>query len=288
MRLAGQRTVGSKEREEQVIKIKRDQKIPTYYAKDLNSRDIKHLKEMTKTGLFKAYNKDQLRRKNVARSVDKVYAEFMKECNHDIDKFAATTPFNRKQLYDLYTKFKALSKFTLQNRDLAREKELDEKMKMGQGGERLSTPKKASHKQTMCRYIDDKIVARRTETRVGVDKPSFMQGIKECRIYNQGILQKIFDSLDEGKKGHLEWPEFLEGMKIVCSKSDKDKVDLFLKMVDSGGDDDGGGGSGGFDFDEIMNICMLTFQDFTSKKQDDPEADAQKANILEETAIFQA
>ena len=86
----------------------------------------------------------------------------------------------------------------------------------------------------------------------------------------------------------MEWTEFLEGMKIVCSKSDKDKVDLFLKMVDSGGDDDGGGGSGGFDFDEIMNICMLTFQDFTSKKQDDPEADAQKANILEETAIFQA
>lgn len=93
-----------------------------------------------------------------------------------------------------------------------------------------------------------------------------MQGIKECRIYNQGILQKIFDSLDDGKKGYLVWPEFLEGMKIVCSKSDKDKVDLFLKMVDSGGDEDGGAGSGSFDFDEIMDICMLTFQDFTSKK----------------------
>lgn len=156
-------------------------------------------------------------------------------------------------------------------------------------GERLSTPKRVSHKRMMTRYIDDKILAGRTGGKVGVDKPSFMQGIKECRIYNQGILQKIFDSLDEGRKGYLEWAEFLEGMKIVCSKSDEDKVDLFLKMVDSGGDDDAdGGGSGGFDFDEIMSICMLTFQDFTSKKQDNSEADAQKANILEETAIFQA
>jgi hypothetical protein len=60
-----------------------------------------------------------------------------------------------------------------------------------------------------------------------------MQGLKECRMYNQGILSKIFDSLDEGKKGYLNWWEFLGGMKIVCSKSDVDKVDLFLKMVDS-------------------------------------------------------
>ena len=41
-----------------------------------------------------------------------MYSEFIKECNYDIDAFAATTPFDRKQLYDLYTKFKALSKFT--------------------------------------------------------------------------------------------------------------------------------------------------------------------------------
>ena len=52
-------------------------------------------------------------------------------------------------------------------------------------------------------------------------------------MYNQGILSKIFDSLDDGKKGYLNWQEFLGGMKIVCSKSDVDKVDLFLKMVDS-------------------------------------------------------
>jgi len=54
-----------------------------------------------------------------------MYTEFIKECNYDIDAFAATTPFDRKQLYDLYTKFKALSKFTLQNQDIAREKDIE-------------------------------------------------------------------------------------------------------------------------------------------------------------------
>lgn len=82
-------------------------------------------------------------------------------------------------------------------------------------------------------------------------------------MYNQGILAKIFDSLDKGKKGFLRWEEFLGGMKIVCSTSDKDKVELFLQMVDSGGDeeddDDDGEGNGMFDFDEIREICELTF-----------------------------
>jgi len=123
---------------------------------------------------------------------------------------------------------------------------------------------------------------------VGVDNRAFMQGIKECRMYNQGILQKIFESLDDGKKGYLVWHEFLEGMKIVCSKSEKDKVELFLKMVDSGDDD----GNGCFDFEEIKEICVLTFQDFTSKAKDDEAgggADNEDENaILKETAVFQA
>ena len=113
MRNTTQRIAGSKEREEQVIKIKRDHRIPSYYAKELNDKDLKRLKEVTKIGLFKTYNKDKLRNRNVTDNVDKMYAEFIKECNYDIDGFAATTPFDRKQLYDLYTKFKALSKFTL-------------------------------------------------------------------------------------------------------------------------------------------------------------------------------
>lgn len=42
-------------------------------------------------------------------------------------------------------------------------------------------------------------------------------------------------------------------MKIVFSTSDYDKVDLFLKMVDT----DGGGSYG---FDEIKTICLMTIE----------------------------
>lgn len=127
-------------------------------------------------------------------------------------------------------------------------------------------------------------------------------------MYNQGILSKIFDSLDKGGKGYLRWDEFLGGMKIVCSQSDEDKVDLFLKMVDSGGDEDDDdeeeGGNGCFDFDEIREICELTFKDFTANKGnedesengtkksedegDDDDSEDDEKDILKETAVFQA
>ena len=60
-----------------------------------------------------------------------------------------------------------------------------------------------------------------------------------------------------------------------------------------GGDDPRGsaGASGSFDFDEIMDICMLTFKDFSSNKdegEEETEEDKKKAEILEETARFQA
>ena len=41
---------------------------------------------------------------------------FFNHCKN-IDEFAKTTPFNRMQLYDLYTKFKSLSMLTIYNKD---------------------------------------------------------------------------------------------------------------------------------------------------------------------------
>jgi len=67
-------------------------------------------------------------------------------------------------------------------------------------------------------------------------------------------------------------------MKIVFATSPEDKVDLFLKMVD----EDGGGTYG---FDEIKEICLLTFE----TKSADPKFDADgnpEVDILEETAEF--
>lgn len=90
----------------------------------------------------------------------------------------------------------------------------------------------------------------------------------------------------------------MEGMKIVASKSIEDKVDAFLKMVDAEG-------GGGFDFDEIKDICMLTLEDGidkdnlpeiseSSESDDSPikillrnMSDNKEIDILEETAEFQ-
>ena len=92
-------------------------------------------------------------------------------------------------------------------------------------------------------------------------------------MYNQGILGKLFTSLDREKKGYLNQEEFLESMQVVCSSNPHDKVDLFLKMVD----DDG---SGCYSFEEIKEICLLTFE------VGDEDEDAGESNILKETADF--
>jgi len=46
---------------------------------------------------------------------------------------------------------------------------------------------------------------------------------------NPEFILKIFDSADNGTKDDiLEWEEFFVAMKMVMSKSLKDKLDLFL------------------------------------------------------------
>ena len=96
MRFTITRLAGTQDRLNQVIRLKHDHEIPRYYSRDLNSVEIKHLKQTTKSGLFQTYNRDKLKQKNVIKNVDKVYSEFIKLCNYDIDAFASTTPFNRK------------------------------------------------------------------------------------------------------------------------------------------------------------------------------------------------
>jgi len=116
------RAVPQRKSSHQVSREQREPSVPKQYAKKLDISDLRALQGQTADGLFINYNKEQYRHKDPTAPVDKAYQAFAKECNHDIDAFAATTPFNRQQLYDLYTKFKALSKFSLQNRDAARDK----------------------------------------------------------------------------------------------------------------------------------------------------------------------
>lgn len=184
-----------------------------------------------------------------------------------IEGLEKTTPFDRGQILDLYTKFKALCHLSALR------------------GHKYEDKSHYKHLDIVNNYLkikakDDKSLK---ECSLGVNVFAFTQGLMECRIYNQGILKKIFEYLDEDGKGYLNWDKFLEGMKIVFSTSEVDKVDLFLRMSD----EDGGGS---FGFDEIKEICLLTtFETKSSEMQ--PKYDKygnKEIDILDETAEFQA
>ena len=90
-------------------------------------------------------------------------------------------------------------------------------------------------------------------------------------------MLKIFNYLDDEKTGYLSWEKFMEGMKIVFATSAEDKVDLFLRMVD----EDGGGT---FGFEEIKEICMLTFETKKSSKVEYDKNGNPEPDIMEQTA----
>lgn len=48
--------------------------------------------------------------------------------------------------------------------------------------------------------------------------------------------------------------EFLKAMRIITSNSEEEKVDLFLVLVDRNS-------NGLIDFEEVKEICELTFAD---------------------------
>ena len=228
-----------------------------------------------------------------------------------------STPFTRLEIYDFYTKFKALSKLCVDNmrsRRVKRERYTRKKKLVDFVGEmaktnpnfrdpaeefddkRVFTPK-LQHTDKVTSYKNKVAIKNYQVENVGVQLHEFKQGLKECRMYNQGLLEKIFHSLDEEDKGYLNWQQFLEAMTIVCSKSMEDKVDSFLRMVDEEG-------GGGFDFGEIKEICKLTLEDGIDKdnppevpesSESDTEspikvllrnAPEQEIDILEETAEF--
>lgn len=86
--------------------------------------------------------------------------------------------------------------------------------------------------------------------------------------------------MDDEENGYIDWEKFLEGMKIVFSKSDGDRVDLFLRMVD----EDGGGTYG---FDEIKEICLMSLGEKSAEPKYDKFGNLE-IDIIEETAEFQS
>lgn len=78
---------------------------------------------------------------------------------------------------------------------------------------------------------------------------------------NPEFILKIFDSADLPSQDEiLDWDEFFVAMKMVLSKSLKDKLDLFFSIVDSDG-------NGNFSFEEIKEICEMSLM---KSDDDDP------------------
>jgi Ca2+-binding EF-hand superfamily protein len=90
---------------------------------------------------------------------------------------------------------------------------------------------------------------------VGVEKSIFTTCLQEENVNNAEFLEKIFDVIDRKGKSYLNWDEFFQALKLVSSRDLKDKIDLFFYIVDSDG-------NGLFSYDEIRDICQLSFSKF--------------------------
>ena len=93
------------------------------------------MKQVQGDALFIFQNKNNYKSLDLATIVDKKYLNLQEFCDFDIKKLEKTTPFNRQQLFDIYTKFKSLSKYSIMNREKKRQaqikKDLIEKHQTG-------------------------------------------------------------------------------------------------------------------------------------------------------------
>ena len=90
---------------------------------------------------------------------------------------------------------------------------------------------------------------------IGVERSIFIRCLNEDQVDNQEFLDKIFHSCDKEARGYLHWEEFFQALKLISSRDLKDKIDLFFYIVDADG-------NGLFSYDEIKDICKMSFSKF--------------------------
>lgn len=82
------------------------------------------MKQIEGDSLFIYQNKNNYKRQDLSTIVDKKYLNLQEFCDFDLKKLEKSTPFNRQQLYDIYTKFKSLSKYSIMNREKKRQSQI--------------------------------------------------------------------------------------------------------------------------------------------------------------------
>jgi Ca2+-binding EF-hand superfamily protein len=87
-------------------------------------------------------------------------------------------------------------------------------------------------------------------------------GIDLCRVFNKGLLRKIFETIDKSGyggegKGFLTWSEFFEAIRLISGNDVEERFNSFIRVVDENGD-------GSFSFEEIKDICKLCMEELQS------------------------
>ena len=147
------------------------------------------------------FNKNEAIQTDNYDSVDGQYDKFYELCGRKVDEFVETTPFSRSEIYDFYTKFKALSKLCVENmrtRRVKREQYTRKKRLVDHIGElaktnpttrdpeefddkRAFTPK-LQHTDKVTSYKNKVAIKNYQVENVGVHLHEFKQGLRVCRI----------------------------------------------------------------------------------------------------------
>ncbi len=146
------------------------------------------------------------------KAIKEVDDSFKNLCKMNIPIMQISCSFTRKDIYMIYSKFKALSKIS---------------------------------KVTFPEIVKE----------IGVERSIFIRCLKEDQVDNEEFLGKIFHSCDKEARGYLRWEEFFKALKLITSRDLKDKIDLFFYIVDANG-------NGLFSFQEIKDICKMSFSKF--------------------------
>jgi hypothetical protein len=89
----------------------------------------------------------------------------------------------------------------------------------------------------------------------GIDYDTFRSGIFYIFIQSENIARKIFALISEKFSDFLDWPRFLNAMKMIKARSLENRVDLFIRIVESEGKK--------FDKAHVEKLCRDTLENLT-------------------------
>ena len=101
----------------------------------------------------------------------------------------------------------------------------------------------------------------------GIDFNTFFSCNPQMKSQGQELAMKIFSSINTLNSKYINWAEYMHGLLTIKSRELNDKLDLFLKIIDSDG-------NGYLSFDEVYSLSIDSLSRSINKphsNQDDNE-----------------